>query len=218
MGSGGRTRRRYAPRCSIASRPRRSSRHAQHTSRPRPPPSRGRPRVGSAGRAISTARADYSARATRRRGSTRHDDQPPLPIDRSHRHIAPTDVRPRRGCHRPSARPPRHQGSPDPASRRPILPPRRCALRVCRETTGGGTLARPANSIADLPRFSSTEVWRRLRDAKPLFCYAANQGLSWRLAQTRCVSLLSLMQLQIVTLYLLVFALVVTSSVRINRF
>ena len=37
-------------------------------------------------------------------------------------------------------------------------------------TPHGGEPARAANSIDEPPQFSSTEVWRRLRDAKPLIC------------------------------------------------
>ena len=40
----------------------------------------------------------------------------------------------------------------------------------CSAAPHGGKRARRTNSLARPPRFSSTEVWRRLRDAKPLFC------------------------------------------------
>ena len=134
----------------------------------------------TAGEDTSTARDGSSARATSRQERHRH----------YHRHNPGRCVPTRSGCgHAPTTRTAR----PDASTRRARLP--RYAPQTGRQgaarhhapidthldparptpdpsaTPHGGEFARAAHSIARPPRFSATEVWRRLRDAKPLVCY-----------------------------------------------
>ena len=122
------------------------------------------------GRDTATARAACVVRRMRWRELICHD-APPLvsnghPISR----IAPPDVRTRRAqlSAKHGIRPSLPHVDADALYQ--IGPPHVPGPRIRRHANHGKTTARAANSIAHLPQFSSTEVWRRLRDAKPLIC------------------------------------------------
>ena len=119
---------------------------------------------------LSIGRAACSARPRPRCGRNRHDAGARPLRPRRPSHTACPDAPTRRArSPRPTLHTVPRDGARDRAPVARAVDPARQTPRGA-VAPHGGEPARATNSIASLPRFSSTEVWRRLRDAKPLFC------------------------------------------------